>query len=186
MIFSVIIYFLFAVLLFVVAILDWNTLRIPNIFIVGFIVLWAIWRIGLGIGNMIVGADFLTGFLAAASIWNVSFAGSIISAVIIGGVLLVVSAVYEAITKRRAMGGGDIKLLTVVGLFLGIERGILCLLIACVAAIIISLFVPRARWGDKSMTVEEGIRQRVFHAVPFGPAIAIGTFFALIIPVVPF
>ncbi len=185
MIFSLIIYFLFAVLLFVVAILDWNTLRISNVAIVGFIVLWAVWRIGLGIGNVIVGADFLTGFLASSPLWSVSFADSIISAVLIGGILLVVSAIYEAVTKRRAMGGGDIKLLAVVALFLGIERGILCLLIACVAGIIISLFVPRARWGNESMTVEEG-RQRVFHAVPFGPAIAIGTLFALIIPVMPF
>lgn len=40
------------------------------------------------------------------------------------------------------MGGGDIKLLFLTGLFLGWQRNILCLLIACVLGIVFAFIFP--------------------------------------------
>ncbi len=181
MIFTVIIYFIFAVLLFVVSVVDFSSFRIPNSLVVSLVALWVFWRVGLGVGSVIVGIDFTTGFLAPAPIWGVSFADAIIAAAILGGILLIATVIYEAITKKYGMGGGDIKLLAAVGLFLGIERGILCLLFACIVSLILALLVPRARWGAKSVVTEEGSDQPILRSVPFGPSIAIGTIIALIV-----
>ena len=43
------------------------------------------------------------------------------------------------------MGGGDIKLLFLTGLFLGWQRNILCLLIACVLGIVFAFIFPEKR-----------------------------------------
>ena len=144
MIVSAVIYLLFAALLVTAAVIDLRTLRIPNVLIVGLGALWLVWRVALACGGMIAGTDFLTSFLAPDPFKHVSFANGIIGSIALGGGLLVVTAVYEAVSKKRAMGGGDIKLLAVVGLFLGIERGIVCLFVACVCC---SRFYGRACSG---------------------------------------
>lgn len=74
-----------------------------------------------------------------------------------GGVLLLV-LLLEKFLRRDAMGGGDIKLLFLTGLFLGWQRNLLCLLLSCAAGILWGLV--RARQG------KEGL--------PWGPGIAIG------------
>ena len=51
-----------------------------------------------------------------------------------GGVLLLVRGM-EKLLGREAMGGGDIKLMAVLGLFLGLERGVVCLLTACLLSV---------------------------------------------------
>ena len=42
----------------------------------------------------------------------------------------------EKLLGREAMGGGDIKLLFLTGLFLGWKRNLLCLVAACVIGIV--------------------------------------------------
>jgi leader peptidase (prepilin peptidase)/N-methyltransferase len=39
-------------------------------------------------------------------------------------------------THKASFGGGDVKLLAALGLFLGVEKGLLCLLVACVVSIL--------------------------------------------------
>ena len=41
----------------------------------------------------------------------------------------------ELIRRKEAFGGGDIKLMAVLGLFLGLERGVVCLLTACLLSV---------------------------------------------------
>ena len=153
MIVSAVIYLLFAALLVTAAVIDLRTLRIPNVLIVGLGALWLVWRVALACGGMIAGTDFLTSFLAPDPFKHVSFANGIIGSIALGGGLLVVTAVYEAVSKKRAMGGGDIKLLAVVGLFLGIERGIVCLFVACrvlaVRASVAARAVGRSQRGHR-------------------------------------
>ena len=55
--------------------------------------------------------------------------------VVLGGGLLVLTTVYELVRRKEAFGGGDIKLMAVLGLFLGLERGVVCLLTACVLSV---------------------------------------------------
>lgn len=55
--------------------------------------------------------------------------------VVLGGGLLVLTTLYELIRRKEAFGGGDIKLMAVLGLFLGLERGVVCLLTACLLSV---------------------------------------------------
>lgn len=181
MILTVLIYLVFAVLLVVAAVIDMQTLRIPNALVVGLGGLWVAWRLGLALGGMFVGADFVTALLAPAPFRGVSLPDGIVGAVALGGGLLLVTAVYEAVTKKRAMGGGDIKLLGVIGLFLGLERGVICLLAACATSLAFALVLPHTRWAEKDLaTTEWGYP--IMRELPFGPAIAIGSAVALMVP----
>ena len=74
-----------------------------------------------------------------------------------GGVLLLVLGM-EKLLGREAMGGGDIKLLFLTGLFLGWQRNLLCLLLACLIGIVWGLLQQKHQGGP---------------AIPWGPSIAI-------------
>ena len=72
---------------------------------------------------------------------------------VIGGVLgflvfFFVGWAYEISHDREGLGGGDIKLVGVVGLLLGWERMLLALLVASVPAAIIMLALTRGKNGE--------------------------------------
>ncbi len=75
----------------------------------------------------------------------------------VGGGLLLVVLGYEKLRKVDAMGGGDIKLLFVTGLYLGWIKNLLCLLLACVFGIAFGIAVQKK---DENA------------ALPWAPAIA--------------
>ena len=85
-------------------------------------------------------------------------ARSVAAALVFGGGLLGVSLVMDRLMGRDTLGGGDIKLFAVVGLYLGIIGTLFALLAACVIGLLFSV-VTRAKGGDRTF--------------PFGPAIAV-------------
>jgi len=80
------------------------------------------------------------------------------AALLFGGGLLAVSLIMDRIMGRDTLGGGDIKLIAVVGLYLGITGTLFTLIIACIAGLIYNLIANKA--SDKGT------------AFPFGPWIA--------------
>ena len=82
----------------------------------------------------------------------------LIGGVGIAGLLLVVVLVFEKIKGIEAMGGGDIKLIFMTGIFLGWKVNLLCLFIACIIGIISGLAF-KSEDGDKTF--------------PWGPSIAL-------------
>lgn len=50
--------------------------------------------------------------------------------------MLILVLIMEKILKKEAMGGGDIKLIFVIGLFIGWEKSLLMLFVACIIGII--------------------------------------------------
>lgn len=82
-------------------------------------------------------------------------------------VLLLVLFV-EAILRKEAFGGGDIKLLFVLGLYLGLVKCLLMLLVACVLSII----------GRMLAIKKSGVKGSV--VFPFGPYLATGSVVALL------
>ena len=180
-IFTALIYVVFAALLVGAAVIDLRTLRIPNALVASAALLWMAWRLGLALGGVLIGTDFVTALLAPAPFKGVSLSDGIVGSVALGGGLLLITTLYEAVTKKRAMGGGDIKLLAVVGLFLGLERGVICLLVACVACVATALILPRTRWGGKDLAEREGLYP-IMRELPFGPSIAVGAAFSLMVP----
>ncbi|UCD85498.1 MAG: prepilin peptidase, partial [Deltaproteobacteria bacterium] len=59
------------------------------------------------------------GFLSSLILPRLSILDSALGILIGGGSLLLVAILYHLITKREGMGGGDIKLLAMIGAFLG-------------------------------------------------------------------
>ena len=70
---------------------------------------------------------------------------ALLGSLAVGGGLLAVVLLYEKLRKTDAMGGGDIKLLCLTGLYLGWMKNLLCLLLACVLGIVFALVTLKRR-----------------------------------------
>jgi len=98
--------------------------------------------------------------LAGIFIMKVPWQETLIGLLVGGGVLFLIAFVYEAITKREGMGGGDIKLLGMIGGFFGWKSLIFILLFSSFAGAIVGITV---------MIIK---KQDLKYAVPFGPFLA--------------
>jgi leader peptidase (prepilin peptidase)/N-methyltransferase len=79
-----------------------------------------------------------------------------------GGFLLAVGWAYEYFTGVEGMGGGDIKLLAMIGAFLGWPSIIVTLFAGCLAGSIVGL----------ALMVAKGVGRR--YPIPFGPFLCLG------------
>jgi len=79
--------------------------------------------------------------------------------VLISGGLLLISMVMDRVLKRESLGGGDVKLFAVVGLYLGLLGSLFALVLSCVLGLAVNL--PRQKGNSEPF--------------PFGPWIAIAT-----------
>ncbi len=107
-------------------------------------------------------------FLAAIFIVQVPWKEALIGLLVGGGVLFAVAFTYELITKREGMGGGDIKLLAMIGGFLGWKSLIFVLLFSSLAGAVVGITTIIIHKKDMK------------YAVPFGPflsAAAVGYVF---------
>lgn len=89
--------------------------------------------------------------------------------------LLILVLIMEKIMKKEAMGGGDIKLLFVTGLYLGWARNILVIFFACIIGIIGAMIQQKQIQTKEDGEVED--EQSFYFA--FGPSIAISAVFVL-------
>lgn len=83
------------------------------------------------------------------------------------GVLLVLVHFMEKRLGREAMGGGDLKLLFVTGLFFGWKGNLFCLILACLIGIIFGL-IEMKRQEEKDA------------AFPWGPSIALAAWVTML------
>ena len=98
--------------------------------------------------------------LAGIFIMKIPWHEALIGVLIGGGMLFAVAFIYEAITKREGMGGGDIKLLAMIGGFFGWKSLIFILLVSSLAGALV---------GIAAMIIK---KQNMKYAVPFGPFLA--------------
>ncbi|MBC2710673.1 MAG: prepilin peptidase [Desulfosarcina sp.] len=101
-------------------------------------------------------------FLAALAVPTVTWQASAIGILAGGGSLFTVAWVYQLMTGREGMGGGDIKLLAMIGAMIG-WKGILFTLFAASAIGTIVGMLAMIQSG-KGMKL----------AIPFGPFLAMG------------
>lgn len=80
----------------------------------------------------------------------------------IGVALLLFGLVFERITGREGMGGGDVKLYAVAGLYLGIDGAALVILISCAFALLAAFLTKSSHKEGAGLS----------RTLPFGPAIA--------------
>ena len=172
---------LFLVLLAWASAIDMRERRIPNKLVASMVVLWFAVRVllaamaaaccaaGFGSGAQIGDAALVASATMMRMIpFGLTLGDGLVGALVLGGGSLAVSIAFERLAQRPSMGGGDIKLLAVVGLFLGWERGLWCLFAACLIVHVMQA-VSRVREGGK------GIASQTF---PFAPAILVGVVIA--------
>ena len=175
---------LFLVLLAWASAIDLRERRIPNKLVAAMAVLWLAVRVLLAAmaaacsaGAFGVDAQIGDAALVASATmmrmipFGLTLGDGLAGALVLGGGSLAASIAFERLAQRPSMGGGDIKLLAVVGLFLGWERGLWCLFAACLVVLVMQM-ASRFREGGK------GIGPQTF---PFAPAILVGVVIASIL-----
>jgi leader peptidase (prepilin peptidase)/N-methyltransferase len=86
---------------------------------------------------------------------------SVFGVVLGGGVLFLIAFLYEVIRKREGMGMGDVKLLAMIGAFLGVNGVVFVILLSSVLGTVVGLTVILYKRG--------GLQ----YALPFGPFLSI-------------
>lgn len=175
---------LFLVLLAWASAIDLRERRIPNKLVAAMAVLWLAVRVLLAAmaaacSAGAFGVDAQMGNAASAasvatmrvSPFGLTLGDGLVGALVLGGGSLAASIAFERLAHRPSMGGGDVKLLAAVGLFLGWERGLWCLFAACLVVLVMRM-ASRVREGGK------GIGSQTF---PFAPAILVGVVIASIL-----
>ena len=102
------------------------------------------------------------GILASFALPAVTLKDSSLGLLLGGGSLLVVAWTYNLITKKDGMGGGDIKLLAMMGTIIGWKGVIFTIFASSAVGTLIGVTVMLAKGKDMKF------------AVPFGPFLSIG------------
>ncbi len=107
------------------------------------------------------------GVLASLILPQINFIGSLIGTLLGGGSLFIVATLYQWLFKREGMGGGDVKLLAMIGAFLGWKAVILTILLGSLVGSISGIIVMLSKGKDFK------------YAIPFGPFLSLGAVIAL-------
>lgn len=140
----------FASVLLVLSLTDLDTYIIPNATIIAAIAIRALYLVATGLLGT---GDALT--LARDSL--------------IGGVVIVIpvyvlSIVMDRVLGRNSLGGGDVKLLFVAGLYFGWVQCMFLIIVACILGLLLGAIVSR----DSKY-------------IPFGPAIALACWLCMLV-----
>jgi len=100
---------------------------------------------------------------ALAAMVRVTAFDSLLGTLLGGGVLLLVAVVYARLRKREGMGMGDVKLLAMIGAFLGTESILYVLLVSSLAGTVAGAALMAARRKGDGAT-----------AIPYGPFLSLG------------
>jgi len=99
---------------------------------------------------------------AAFVIGQISVTDALIGILAGGGVLWGIAALYELIRKQEGMGFGDVKLLAMVGGFMGWQASLFTLIMGSLLGTVVGLVLMIVRRGRLDMEI------------PFGPFLAAG------------
>lgn len=132
-----------ACILMALSLVDLETYTIPDRFIVAGI----IWYFGILLFAEDGKAELISGLAGGLSI---------------GLGMLLLSILFDKVTGKESLGGGDIKLFFMTGLYLGPWVGLFNLILSCVIGIGFVLFMGQRR-------------------IPFGPAISLAAFVSLLV-----
>jgi len=103
-------------------------------------------------------------FLAAVLAMDVPWLEAALGILIGGGILYAIAFGYELIAKREGMGGGDIKLLAMLGAFFGWKSLFFILLISSLTGAVVGIAVMLIKGKDMK------------YAIPFGPFLSLAAF----------
>jgi len=136
---ATLVYWIFASALVTITFIDLDHQIIPDV---------------ISLPGIVVG--FVCSFFIPWLGWLDSFLGILLG----GGTLLAIAWLYEKLAKREGMGGGDIKLLGMLGAFLGWKAIFPIVFIASLAGTLVGVPLMLLQKGDTKL------------AIPFGPFLA--------------
>ena len=148
-------------ILVTLSLVDFDTFEIPDGFILA------------GVVNWVITVPLVSGYIGPKWMvynhiqWPISFMKHYVKSGLLAGFILALgmlamSVVFDKLTGKESLGGGDIKLFFVIGLYTGIVQGVFCLLLSCVIGIIFSAVVKKNR-------------------IPFGPSISLAMCITLLV-----
>lgn len=114
------------------------------------------------IPDIITLPGILIGILASFVLATVTFKDALLGFLIGGGSLWLVAVGYSLITHKDGMGGGDIKLLAMIGTFIGWKGVILTIFISSIVGTCVGI----------TLILIKG--KNLKFAIPFGPFLSIG------------
>jgi leader peptidase (prepilin peptidase)/N-methyltransferase len=107
------------------------------------------------------------GFLASFFLPRITYLDSLLGIALGGGSLYLVAYVYYKITKVDGMGGGDVKLLAMIGAFLGGKAVVVTIFISALIGSLVGITVMIVKNKDRK------------HAIPYGPFLSTGAMISL-------
>jgi len=143
---SYLFYFAFVAALIVITVIDLYHQIIPD----------AISLPGIGVG-----------LLASLLIPQITLFNSLIGILLGGGSLFIVATFYQWLFKREGMGGGDVKLLAMIGAFLGWKAVLLTILLSSLIGSVTGILMMVVKGKDFK------------YAIPFGPFLSLGAVISL-------
>ena len=93
-------------------------------------------------------------------------AAPLLTGLCLGGSVLILSLIMDKLLKKDTMGGGDIKLLGLLGLYFSVPECLLLLILACVIGIFMAAVLMKVRKDA---------------AFPFGPALSLAAWITLLV-----
>jgi len=137
------VYFIFCAALLAIIFIDWYHQIIPDV---------------ISLPGIVLG--FILSFVRPEVTWQESALGLLIG----GGLFYAVAAGYYLFTRRTGMGGGDIKLLAMIGAFLGWQALPIVIFFSALLGSIVGVgTMVRQKKGGKTV-------------VPYGPFLAVASY----------
>ena len=143
---SYLVYFAFVSALIVITVIDLYHQIIPDVISLP----------GIGVG-----------LLVSLIIPQITFSNSLIGVLLGGGSLFLVATLYQWLFKREGMGGGDVKLLAMIGAFLGWKAVILTILLSSLIGSVTGIMIMVLKGKNFK------------YAIPFGPFLSLGAVISL-------
>lgn len=170
-------YWALACILCGAALVDIDTYTIPNGFIIAGIAVWfaSVWLMASPVVGFGVGSLFAP--LLGLGFFPVLVDG-LVGGLVVGGGILAFSLIFDKVTGRTSLGGGDVKLLFMVGLFLGVFGSLFNLILACILGLVFAFVWQLSQSRSSADDDGESFKTR---AIPFGPAIAASTVLTLLV-----
>ncbi len=127
--------FAFVALLIAITFIDWDHQIIPD---------------PLSLGGVVLG------WIGAWLCLDVTILQSLVGSLVGGGLILAIAVSYKAIRHVDGMGGGDVKLMAMIGAFLGWQMVLAVLLVAATAGSVYGIYLMRRTHGDGKTAVAFG------------------------------
>ncbi|NBV49825.1 prepilin peptidase [bacterium] len=104
----------------------------------------------------------LIGVLASFFVQHITWWESLLGAALGGGIFMAIAMGYEKFARQEGLGGGDIKLLAMIGAWLGYQSILVVIVISSALGSVVGLSLMLLR------------KKTLKTAIPFGPFLALG------------